>query len=153
MLEFKWITNPATTERRLYYRCRTLYVTLSGALRLGDGWEPWVRVPELTIDDASMADPTDEQNARPAAATDPQGRLDALVRLRTLGLANTPSDCAEQLAACSICMARAAQDMSWVAQYGEGTDQEMRDALARHARELDGAARLAESWANAIVAA
>ena len=48
-------------------------------------------------------------------------------------------------------MAATAQGMSWVAQYAEDVDSKMRAFLSQHAEEMDGAARLAESWANAIV--
>jgi len=73
-------------------------------------------------------------------------------RLQRIGLANSPDDCAAQLAVIADAMMEVAQEMSWVAQYGEDVDPEMRDALARHADEMSGAARLAESWANAIMA-
>lgn len=85
--------------------------------------------------------------------TDPQGRLEALVRLRRSGLANSPDDCAEQLAAIADAMMAVASGMSWVAQYAEDVTPEMRSALSAHAAEMDGAARMAEEWSNAIVAA
>ena len=78
---------------------------------------------------------------------------EALIKRGRLGLANRPCDCAQQLALLADAMAATAQGMSWVAQYAEDLDPEMRDLLSQHAKEMDGAARLAESWANAIVAA
>lgn len=78
-----------------------------------------------------------------------------LARARTeafVGLANTPDDCADQLALTADIMAATARGMGWVAQYCEVCDPERRALLASHAEELAGAATLAESWANAIVA-
>jgi hypothetical protein len=84
---------------------------------------------------------------------DGAGPAEAIVRLRRSGLANSPTDCAEQLAAVADAMMAVASGMSWVAQYGDDVEPEMRAALSAHAAELDGASRMAQKWANAIVAA
>ena len=76
-----------------------------------------------------------------------------LDRFKSTGLANHPDDCAAQLAMVSDAMLVTASGMSWVAQYAKGLDQDMRAELMEHARELVGAAKLAKSWADAIVAA
>jgi hypothetical protein len=69
------------------------------------------------------------------------------------GLANTPSDCAEQLADLSYQMAHVARGMAWVARYAEDVDPQMRESLWSHGLELEGAAKQSADWANAIVAA
>mgnify|MGYP001348583413 CR=1 FL=1 len=84
---------------------------------------------------------------------DGAGPAEALVRRGRLGLAMRPSDCAEQLALLADAMAETARGMSWVSQYADDVDAEMRSALSAHAEQMDGAARMAESWANAIQAA
>jgi len=83
-----------------------------------------------------------------STATSP---TDTLLKLRRSGLANSPGDCAEQLAIVADAMAATAQGMSWVAQHADDIDPDMRGCLQKHAEELDGAARMAESWASAIV--
>ena len=68
------------------------------------------------------------------------------------GLANTPSDCAEQLAALSDQMAHVAQGMAWVVQYAEDVRPYIRESLWAHALALEDAAKHAEAFANEIVA-
>ena len=78
---------------------------------------------------------------------------EALIKRGRLGLANRPCDCAQQLALLADAMAATAQGMSWVAQYAENVEPDMRKALQLHALELASAAGVAEGWANAIVRA
>ena len=68
-------------------------------------------------------------------------------------LANSPDDCADQLALLADTIMSVASGMSWVAQYADDVEPEMRAELSAHAAELEGAARLARNWANAIVSA
>lgn len=57
MIELEYITNDKTGERRLYYRTLAGYMDASGALNVAQAkWGPWRRVPEKTLDEASMDD-------------------------------------------------------------------------------------------------
>ena len=56
LIQFEFITNEVTGERRLYFRHRLLPNVPSGTVNQAAQWGQWQRVLERTLDEASMND-------------------------------------------------------------------------------------------------